>query len=209
MQRPSLRLVASAAIGLIILVATATTLLEPFGSSASRPPYALDRDECVMGEAAINPRNDAAPGLVPPSTAQFSSLEEAERYLCVSIPRPKDETRWRALGFSASRSHDLDTLIEWEGERGNRMVHVSFVDDATGARLDCSFSFGSAINVDGQHEPEKITIQGEAGFLWLDSPDPGVISATWRRNEIGISVISHLEPQFTRDDFLRALETIE
>jgi DNA-binding CsgD family transcriptional regulator len=82
---------------------------------------------CATGEAAKNPK--APDGSEMEAWQNFETVEEAERYLCVEIPRPRELGALKLAGVTAVRSHSLSKLKggEWvAGDRGYKRVEIVY-----------------------------------------------------------------------------------
>jgi DNA-binding CsgD family transcriptional regulator len=90
----------------------------------------FDPTGCVTGEEALNPR-DPSTGFVKPFNKSFNTIEEAERFLCLPLPRPRaSELRLNSVGppVNASRSHDLEMLMDSANAgKGVRTARIRFV----------------------------------------------------------------------------------
>jgi hypothetical protein len=70
------------------------------------PDAESDRLSCVTGEAARNPFDEK--GAEKVAMQDFQSIEDAESYLCVELPRPRSLDGWEFVGVTAWRTNALD-----------------------------------------------------------------------------------------------------
>jgi hypothetical protein len=162
------------------------------------------RAQCAQGEAARNPRQD---GLVMPTNQNFRTIAEAERFACFTVPYPRDLGVWRFQGAIAHRSHDIDMILE--SGRGYRAVNLWYGDDRDGTMLRIDVFPGFLPQSSGPDRWERSIIQDVEARIGLGGPAPNFFTVEWLKDDTGFMAHGFFAGDFTRDDLMRILESIE
>jgi hypothetical protein len=167
----------------------------------------------VTGEEARNPRQS---GLVLPLNKSFNTIEDAEKFLCLPIPRPRtSELRlhdrvWPPV--SALRSHDLETLLDpANGGKGGRMATIRYLpSQGAGAEIEFRVCARSCGKTTGMETTQPVTIQGSDGKLATGTgPNiPSGVEVTWEKGGYGFSAFTHRLDDYRLEEFLAILETV-
>jgi hypothetical protein len=173
----------------------------------------FDPNDCATGEEARNPRHPVA-GLVMPINRMFNTIEEAERFLCLPLPRPRArELRLNSIGapVNASRSHDLETLMDpANGGRGVRTARIRFVSSrADYAQIDFEVALGGPDTIHGYETREEVRIQAAQGRLFRGLPAlPDAASVVWVKDGYWFHASTPRLGDFGLQEFLAILETV-
>jgi hypothetical protein len=133
----------------------------------------FDPNDCVTGEEARNPRSPS--GLVRPVRRSFNTFDEAERFLCLPLPRPRTQELRLSDGggppVSAGRSHDLETLmasdIRGRGRGSAKAIYLP--TRGKGRGLEFEVVSGDLGTLNPGEIAEDVSIQGSTGKLFRDS----------------------------------------
>jgi DNA-binding CsgD family transcriptional regulator len=173
----------------------------------------FDPGGCVTGEEARNPRHPSN-GFVMPVGRDFRTIEEAERFLCLPLPRPRaSELRLHGIGapVHASRSHDLETLMDpANGGKGVRMARIRFVSSrAEFAQIDFEVAPGGPDTIHGYETTEEVRIKANPGRLFRGLPAlPDAASVVWKKDGYWFNASTPRLQDFGLQEFLAILETV-
>jgi DNA-binding CsgD family transcriptional regulator len=173
----------------------------------------FDPNGCVTGEEARNPRHPSN-GFVMPVGRDFKTIGEAERFLCLPLPRPRtSELRLNSIGSAvhASRSHDLETLMDpasaGKGVRGARIRFVS--SRAEYAHIDFEVALGGPDTIHGYETTEEVRIQANQGTLFRGLPAlPDAASVVWKKDGYWFHASTPRLADFGLKELLAILETV-
>jgi hypothetical protein len=165
----------------------------------------LSRGECMSGADARNATDDSS-GLTLPENRVFSTIEEAQAFVCFRIPYPRDVGSWHFQGANVLRSHDLGTTLQ--DARGFRRVLLGYDDGRSGTLLRIEVIYGGIGEVSGGGAEEQTTIHGAPATVATGGPFPAFMGVHWEEHGIGFLATASLTPEFTRKDVLRILESI-
>jgi DNA-binding CsgD family transcriptional regulator len=168
----------------------------------------FDPNDCATGEEANNPRSPS--GFVRPLQRDFNTFEEAERFLCLPLPRPRtQELQHRRV--SAGRSADLEKLIA-SGARGRGRgwaMAIYLPTRGKGRGLQFEVVSGDLGTLNPGEIAEDVSIQGTTGRLYRDSgSSPTQVLIAWEKNGYSFHASSILDNDFKLEDFLAMLETV-
>jgi hypothetical protein len=203
MSTASLRAIWATVLLFIVFAATATLAAQRDVPQAFT--NGLSRKDCVSGADAQNPTPDPS-GLTLPENRVFSTIEEAQAFVCFRIPYPRDTEGWQFQAANALRSHDLGTLLQ--DARGFRRVMLGYDDGHDGSLLRIEVIYGSIGEVSGGGGEEQTTIHGAPATIATGGPFPAFMGVHWEEGSVGFLATASLTPEFTREDVLRILESI-
>jgi hypothetical protein len=162
---------------LVLAGVAAALLLAPEGEK----PIAGSQLECVQGEAAMNETqmDEGGAEVTLPAIEAFSTVEEAEAFVCQELPQAQALDDWRIVSVIALRSHSLDEPegqsiieIEYYSERLNTLVWLRVPGRE---------------RVTGAGEPLTVPVGEVTGRLWL--PGRGLFIFQWTRG--GFTYLAH------------------
>jgi hypothetical protein len=154
---------------------------------------------CVEGELQDNAvRPD---GSVLPRVETFSTLEEAESFICRHIPHPRNTGGLNLARVRVARELNLGRTIEGEGGASIEFEYES--DHVLQLRLQVTFPpEDEAEDVEGPGV-ERISLRGVSAIL--QSIDAGT-RVFWTQG--GFSYFADARTGFDRDTLLRVLESV-
>jgi hypothetical protein len=132
---------------------------------------------CASGEAALNPT--VQPGVSLPLTRTLSSVEEAEAFVCHSLPvvtSPDVELK-RIEGF---RSGSLQDVVEG---RGFAEVSMTYTHNQTGEEIVLLAAKSGSVPPDA---PSRVLTSGE-------------IEVVWQKDGLDLALRSRLNSALTRE----------
>jgi DNA-binding CsgD family transcriptional regulator len=174
----------------------------------------FDPNDCVTGEEARNPRHPST-GLAMPLRREFNTFEEAERFLCLPLPRPRtQESRLYDRGgppISAGRATDLETLMALNtpgrGRGSARAIYL--LSNGKGRGFEFEVVSGDLGTLNPGEISEDVSIQGSTGRLFKRSGNSGTeVHIAWEKNGYSFFAWSFLVDDYKLEDFLALLETV-
>jgi len=167
-------------------------------------PVATTGDElaCVEGDLATNPINQF--GRVEERIEDFSSLEEAESFICHRIRYPRETGNLRIERIRAKRSLSLVATLEGAGDAYVLIDYIGADADHYILARIASLPF---TDLTRSTRDEPLLVQGVEGFL-RHGGRTGNVVAVWQKDDLYFSITSQLHDDFTMDDFLAILESI-
>jgi hypothetical protein len=156
--------------------------------------------KCVEGEMQDNAvRPD---GSVLPRVETFSTLDEAESFICRRIPHPRNTGDFVLKEVRVARKLSLGRTIEGEGGADIE------IDYAPEGQETPSFSFGAFFPPiplpSGAHE--TISLQGVDALLARAGDAAATVQ--WNKGSWTFTAGAEFDDQLSLDDLLRILETV-
>ena len=165
------------AIAAIVLAVAASA-----GPSATDALSAATPLRCVTGRAAQNPtvadQRDPSRRLTLPTNQTFATVEEAEAFICLRVPQPRDTGDWSLVSVRAERSHSLAQFLNGTGYRA---LDIFYRNDALHLAFDLHVT-PSRTEIEGSGPPRPFAIGDIQGKLYSrpsDAMGPGVFTLTW------------------------------
>jgi hypothetical protein len=163
-----------------------------------------DNLQCVEGELQDNAVD--ANGRFIPRIETFSTVEEAEAFVCKHVPHPRDAGDLSLTGVEAVRDTNLGSLIEGEGRAALTFLYgPAGQEDAPPATLGVAVSF-PPLGVPPLETPaEDLTIAGHDALLVRDDRDTLVF---WSTSDYDFAASARLVDGFSLEDMLAVLESV-
>ena len=179
-------------VGLIVI---AFTVFEPEGAP------------CASGEAAQNPLVN---GRYETRTELYTEVEDAEAFICHDVPELTAEG-WALERIQAERSVPLEFLVEGEGLG---IVTLGYLEDASGRPLtiDAAPFFGPSYFeslIPPQHTADDVLVQGVPATVYRYGINPDQVKVIWHDDTLEHRATVMLDANFTQDDLLQVLQTLE
>ena len=196
------RVVTVASIG--ALVAGVVLVVVAILVAGGDEPVATTGDElaCVEGDLATNPINQF--GRVEERIEDFSSLEEAESFICHRIRYPRETGNLRIERIRAKRSLSLVATLEGAGDAYVLIDYIGADADHYILARIASLPF---TDLTRSTRDEPLLVQGVEGFL-RHGGRTGNVVAVWQKDDLYFSITSQLHDDLTMDDFLVILESV-
>ncbi len=152
---------------------------------------------CVTGELQDNAVR--ADGSVLPRVETFSTIEEAEGFICRRIPHPRDIDGLTLSEVRVARERNLGDTIEGEGGANVELEYAR----PDGAIFALAVVFPSVPFT--EFSGERIAVQGQEAML--QNPG-GIVTVQWNKDGWTFSAGAELEVDFTLEAMLDLLESI-
>ena len=162
---------------------------------------------CASGEAAENPFVN---GRYETRTELFSNVRDAEAFICHSVPQVAAEG-WALERIQAERTVPLEFLVEGEGLG---VVTLGYLEDASGRPLtiDAAPFFGPSYFeslIPPQHTSDGVLVQGRPGTVYRYGINPDQVEVIWWDDTLEHRATVMLDANFTQDDLLQVLQTLD
>jgi hypothetical protein len=154
---------------------------------------------CVEGEMQDNAvRPD---GTVLPRVETFSTLEEAESFICRRIPHPRDTGNLTLREVRVARELSLGKTIEGEGGAD---IEIDYAADGSAAgALAFAVVFPPIPLPEGAGE--LISVRGEDAIL---ASVRTAATVQWNKGDFTFSAGAEFSPDFSLEDLLAILESV-
>jgi hypothetical protein len=156
---------------------------------------------CVEGELAENP---VERGQVLERLEEFTTIEEAEAFICHRIAYPRNTAGMTLQRIRAIRSHSLAQTLEGIGDAYVILDFVGSNPDYYILARIASLPFTDIIR--GPRD-EDLFVQGVAGFLRHGGREGNVV-ANWQKDGIYFGMTTQLHDDFNLGDFVEVLESV-
>ena len=162
---------------------------------------------CASGEMATNPLVD---GRYQTRTELFDDVEEAEAFICHSVPEIQAEG-WALERIEAMRTVPLEFLVEGDGIG---VVTLGYLSDASGQplTLDAAPFFGRSYFetlVPEQHTTEEVRVKGREATVYRYGVNPDQVEVLWQDETLEHRATIQLHERLDLEDVLQVLETLE
>lgn len=165
---------------------------------------------CVTGAAARNPTepNAVHPGqtITLPTNETFTSVLDAEAFICLRVPYPRDTGDWTLVGVRAERSHSLAQFVDGKGYRA---IEMFYRNATTRTQFSLRVQPGAPGTIEGSGPPQPFSIGDIAGSLRSRSQNslgPAVFTLDWQQNGFWFMVLGG--GSLRAQDLLPLLESI-
>jgi hypothetical protein len=152
--------------------------------------------KCVEGTLQDN--QVGPDGEYLPRTESFTTMAEAESFVCRSIPRPRDTADAVLTEVSVTRTTNLGKLIEKEG---GAIVDQQYASPDGGTAFGLQVVFPSPLWPDLPAGDETVKIRGHTAQVQHDA---GKSTFTWSEGEFFYTASSTMDP----DAFLAVLQSV-
>ena len=198
------RVVTLASIGALVagVVLVVVAILLAGGDEPIPTTSGGDELACVEGDLAKNPINQF--GRVEERIEDFSTLEEAESFICHRVRYPREIGTLTIERIRAKRSHSLVDTLEGVGDA---YVLIDYVGTDAGHYIVARIASLPFTDLTRSTRDEPLLVQGVEGFL-RHGGRTGNVVAVWQKDDLYFSITSQLHDDFTMDDFLAILESI-
>lgn len=162
---------------------------------------------CATGDMATNQLVD---GRYVSRTESFSAKEDADAFICRGTPELNAEG-WSIERIEATRTVPIEILVEGNGIG---FVTLSYLDEASGRSLtlDTAPRFSRSFfesEVPEQHTAETVTILDDDGTVYRFGVNPDQVVLIWRAGSLEHRATAQLTQDFSLDDMVAVLETLE
>jgi hypothetical protein len=162
---------------------------------------------CADGDLARNPLVD---GRYQARTEKFATVEEAEAFICHDVPELHAEGRMLER-IEAMRTVPIEFLVEGDGIG---VVTLEYESEAGGSTLtlDAAPFFGLSYFrslIAEQHTEEDVQVQGQDATAYRYGINPDQVEVVWVDETLEHRAIAQLDANFTLQDMLELLETLE
>ena len=161
-------------LGGISVLGIAAYALNGEAEEADSPTVTYEPLDCVTRDAADNPMRTSPDGrpITMPLTLPFDTIEEAQDFLCLEIPKPYMLGDWRVAYVHASRSRPL---AQYDAQTGiaDRRVNVGFRHESLRQGFELWITGADGAPSEHPGQPEMIRINGVEAQVWVsDDPSP-------------------------------------
>ena len=164
-----------------------------------------DKLLCVEGELQDNQVD--AQGRFVPRVESFSTLEEAEAFICHRVPHPRETAEMQLQGIEVIRDTNLGELIEGTGVATVALTYGSEEEPGRRLTFTATLPVTSRAGVSSIEGTDVIRLGGNQAAL-LQTPGDDDATIFWNRNNFHFAATATLDDDLTLEALISILESV-